>query len=51
MGKFTVGNKNTWYMSARLYLKNVISKIEQTFDNLNKLFLSGRDMDVPVPLK
>ena len=47
IGKFTIGDKQTWYMSARLYLKNAIGEIEQTWGNLSKLFLTGRDMDVP----
>ena len=28
--KFIIANKNTWFMSARLFLRNVIDKIEQT---------------------
>ena len=47
IGKFTVKNKHTWYISARLYLKNVIGEIKQIWGNLGKLLPAGCGMDVP----
>ena len=35
-------------MSTYLYLKNAISKIEQTWGNLSKLFTTGCGMDISV---
>ena len=46
IGKFTIGNQHTWYMSACLYLKNVIGEIKKMWGNLGKLFPTGRGMNV-----
>lgn len=38
VGEYHLGDERTWFMSAKLYLKNALQEIKNKWGNLNKLF-------------
>ena len=49
VGRYSIGTKQTWYMSARLYLREAIKEVERTWGPLEKLFNNRGKLDIPLP--